>query len=750
MVKLVGRSCSQVLQSDWPLGSCFPDKLILRMPLSPGDKLGPYELLAPLGVGGMGEVWKARDPRLNRTVAIKQLKERHSARFEQEARAIAALNHPHICQIHDIGPDYLVLEYIEGHPLQGPLPVEEALRLAIEIAEALDAAHLKGVVHRDLKPANILVTPAGSAKLLDFGLAKQVADPEETATIEGTVLGTAAYMAPEQVEGKPLDARSDVFSFGAMLFELLSGRRAFHGENSISTMAAILHREPAPLEAPTALRAVVKKCLSKAPALRYQNMTELREALREAASASAELQKQPAIAVLPFANMSSDKEQEYFSDGLAEEIINALAHIPGIQVTARTSAFSFKGRDLKVAQIAQELGVEHILEGSVRKAGNRVRVTAQLIRAATGFHLWSERYDRDLNDIFAIQDEMASAIAAALHSKLTPQAAAPRSRYTPKLAAHEALLKARHLHWTLTPETMGRAQDFYREAVALDPNYALAHAAYSDYLVGRAVTGLDPIREAAPMARAEAQRALELDESLPEAHMMLGLVAATYDYDWEAAQRHCSRALADSALSPWMRAVCGNFFFLALGRAEEAIEQARLALQQDPLHPGIRLTHALSLAAAGRLAEAMAQLRQGIELQPTNYVGRYYMVSLLAAQGNYAEAVAQFREIPPQIVFHPFLGIVAGSLARVGETAEAEELLRPFASGPAPIAAPAMLAFYAVTGDLNQAAAWGEKAIEERWPGTVSGFRAPLCRPLRESSHWSRLARMMNLPEARG
>ena len=231
-----------------------------------GFPLGPFVLLAPIGAGGMGEVWKARDTRLDRVVAVKRLKGQHSARFEQEARAIASLNHPHICQIHDIGPDYLVLEFMEGQPLKGPLPVEEAVRLATQIAEALDAAHRKGVVHRDLKPANIMVTSEGSVKLLDFGLAKQLAGSDETWTIEGTVMGTAAYMAPEQAEGKPLDARSDVFSFGAVLYELLSGRRAFHGENSISTMAAILHKEPAPLDAPAALQQIVKRCLAKLPA----------------------------------------------------------------------------------------------------------------------------------------------------------------------------------------------------------------------------------------------------------------------------------------------------------------------------------------------------------------------------------------------------------------------------------------------------------------------------------------------------
>jgi len=244
-----------------------------------GLQLGPYTLLSPIGAGGMGEVWKARDTRLNRVVAVKRLKGAHNARFEQEARAIAALNHPHICQIHDIGPDYLVLEYIEGAPLHGPQRPEEAVRLAVQIATALDAAHRKGVVHRDLKPANIMVTTEGSVKLLDFGLAKQVTDSDETRTIEGTVMGTAAYMAPEQAEGKPLDARSDVFSFGAVLYELLSGKRAFSGENSISTMAAILHKEPAPLDAPPALQQIVKKCLAKHPASRFQTVAELKAAL---------------------------------------------------------------------------------------------------------------------------------------------------------------------------------------------------------------------------------------------------------------------------------------------------------------------------------------------------------------------------------------------------------------------------------------------------------------------------------------
>jgi eukaryotic-like serine/threonine-protein kinase len=358
------------------------------MPLAPGDRLGPYEILSPLGAGGMGEVWKARDTRLGRIVAIKQLKGHDTARFEQEGRAIAALNHPHVCQIYDVGPDYLVLEYIEGRPLTGPLPLADTLRVAGQITDALELAHSRGLIHRDLKPDNILLTEKGSVKLLDFGLAKLIApeNDDATQTAEVTILGSAAYMSPEQAEGRPLDERSDIFSFGAVLYEVLSGRRAFAGDSVVQVLSGVLRDDPPALQTTPALQQIVRKCLAKSPADRFQTVTYLKAALEQVRAPG--VHRQPSIAVLPFTNVSGDKEQEYFSDGLAEEIINALAQIPGLKVTARTSAFSFKGKDAKVAQIANELGVEHILEGSVRKGANRIRITAQLIGAADGFHLF--------------------------------------------------------------------------------------------------------------------------------------------------------------------------------------------------------------------------------------------------------------------------------------------------------------------------------------------------------------------------
>jgi serine/threonine protein kinase len=331
------------------------------MPLSVGDKLGPYEILASIGSGGMGEVYRARDPRLNRDVAIKQLKGSHGARFEQEARAIAAVNHPHICQIYDIGPDYLVMEYVEGKPLGGPLRLEDAVKLALQIAGALEEAHGRGILHRDLKPGNILVTGKGAAKLLDFGLAKLMtaSDTNVTKTTEGTVLGTAAYMAPEQAEGKPVDERSEVFSFGAVLYEMLSGNRAFGGNSSAQVLSAVLRDDPSPLQAPVEFQRVVRKCLAKQPRDRFSSMGELRVALEQISAKPAE--QQPSIAVLPFANMSADKENEYFSDGLAEEILNLLAKIPGLKVIARTSSFAFRGMEQNIREIAERLNVRTIL-----------------------------------------------------------------------------------------------------------------------------------------------------------------------------------------------------------------------------------------------------------------------------------------------------------------------------------------------------------------------------------------------------
>jgi serine/threonine protein kinase len=503
------------------------------MTLSPGSKLGPYEIVSSIGSGGMGEVWKARDTRLGRIVAIKQVKEQHSERFKQEARSIAALNHPNICQIFDIGDDYLVLEYVEGKSLSSLLPEQETVELAIQIATALEEAHQHGIIHRDLKPSNIMVTDKGSVKLLDFGLAKLYEQDQSKsnlptadfpATQAGAILGTVAYMSPEQAQGQPADTRSDIFSFGLVLYEMLSGRRAFSGSSASETIAALLRDEPLPLKVSPALEKIVKRCLEKQSSARYQTMTELKAALEKAVNqkvtASSE-EPHPTIAVLPFVNMSGDKEQEYFSEGLAEEIINALTQISGLQVIARTSAFAFKGKDQDITKIAEALRVSNILEGSVRKSGNRIRVTAQLIEASKGIHLWSERYDRELTDVFTIQDEISQAITQKLKARLSGDRHSVK-RPTENIEAHNLNLKGRYYLFKLTPDGLAKSKEYFEQAIAMDPNYASPWHGLAAMYGTSGIMGFTPPWTVVEKSRRAILKALELDNNLPEAHAHLG------------------------------------------------------------------------------------------------------------------------------------------------------------------------------------------------------------------------------------
>ena len=578
------------------------------MPLAPGTCLGPYEILAPIAAGGMGEVWKARDTRLNRIVAIKCLKPESAARFQQEARAIAALAHPNVCQIFDVGADFLVLEFVEGSPLHGPLSAAEALPLALEIASALESAHQRGILHRDLKPANVLVTKSG-AKLLDFGLAKMTgeSDIDSTRTTEGTVLGTAAYMSPEQARGCPLDARSDIFSFGALLYEVLSGKRAFTGHSVLETLNAVVSSEPPPLDSP--LYSVVKKCLAKDASERFQSVAELKAAL---ANPPAKIENlQASIAVLPFANMSGDKDQEYFSDGLAEEILNLLAKIPGLKVIARTSSFAFRGREQDICEIAQRLRVSTILEGSVRKAGSRIRVTAQLIDANDGSHLWSERYDRQLIDVFEVQDEIAAAIAGALRLKLS----AETRKHAPAPPAYEEFLKARHYLRNWVPESAGRAQECLRRALALDPEFAQAHTELCRVFSIMATENHMCPEEAARLMRTSARAALEIDPSLPDSHWVLAM-AAVLDYEWERAEQEFRMALSHEPVPANVRIDYSLWYLAPLGRMKEAQEQMKRALIDDPLNLFGRAHLGAYLLALGRWSEGEAVKHRLEELAP--------------------------------------------------------------------------------------------------------------------------------------
>jgi len=713
-------------------------------PWSAGTQVGPYELTSPIGVGGMGEVWKARDTRLNRTVAIKRTKAKHTARFEQEARAIAALSHPNICQIFDVGADYLVMEFVEGKPLEGPLPVEEAVRLARQIASAVEEAHSKKILHRDLKPANILVTPKGSAKLLDFGLAKLTGPSEDdaTLTVEGTVLGTFAYMSPEQAQGKQLDERSDVFSFGVVLYEMLSGNRPFLGKSTAEVLSAVLRDEPSALEVPKELSNIIRRCMKKQPADRFASMAEVRSALegislKEAAKSS--------IAVLPFANMSRDADDEYFSDGLAEEIINLLAHVPDLKVTARTSAFAFRGKEQDITKIAEALRVKTILEGSVRRAGNRIRVTAQLINAADGYHLWSERYDRELTDVFAIQDEIAAAITKALQLKL---GTVPTHRHTPNMAAYEAYLKYRYYQWSFTPEASQRSRECLEQALTLDPKFALPYVGLADYHLALASVGGMTAEESMPRARELAQRALELDPDLQEAHAMLGIVAGQFDFDWKECERRFELAMAREPISAHLRQWYALFYLIPPGRAEEARRHLERVIEADPLCQMWHHSLSHALGCLGLSGEAAAEGRRSVELDPQFWFGWWRLGMLHATEGRHAEARKCADKAFAGAPWSPFsMGLRAGLLEAAGETKEAGELLDKLRAdsygGPV-----GLYCYHLIRGETDDAVEALGRAVESRFPCILLTSLRTFQPLLRQSPGWPALLKKANLSEA--
>jgi serine/threonine-protein kinase len=707
-----------------------------------GRQVGPYVLLGAIGAGSMGDVWKARDARLDRVVAIKRLRV-PGATIEREARTIAGLNHPHICTLHDIGDDYLVMEYIDGAPLTGPMEPGEARRIALQIVSALEAAHGKGIIHRDLKPANILLAD-GRVKLLDFGIARSRVGvaPDATMTSEMTVSGTPAYMAPEQAQGAATDARSDIFSFGAVFYEMLSGHCAFRAPSTIETLTAVLRDDPPPLDAPPPLWQIVKRCLEKSPARRFQTASELKDALEQVDTLP---DGGPSIAVLPFANLSSDPEQEYFSDGLTEEIINALAHVPGLKVIARTSAFAFKGQQLPIGRIAKTLGVSTILEGSVRRAGNRIRVTAQLVDVSNGFHLWSERYDRELADVFAVQDDIASAIATELRGRFRVDE--PSESYTPKVAAYEAYMMARHHVWQgLTRERFAQGLRCYEQAIALDPRFALPHAALAE-MFHIVASGKGPeAQAAAARIRPSLERAIALDPELPEAHAWLGIVATTYDYDWAEGERQFRAAMAKEPVTPGIRHMNAYFNLRLTGRAEEAIAEHHRAIEQDPLNMIFRVGLAACLTSAGRDAEASQVVDTLMELAP-DFPGTYGLVARNVALAPPEQALAFAEQFYARTIFNAAsTGLLAGLLRRNGDDSRASGLMAQ--AGPPEEYGNAVgyALYHLATGETDRAFDFMHLAVDQRHPLLmmiiVGGPYAPA---LRASSRWPSFARRVGL-----
>ena len=501
--------------------------------------------------------------------------------------------------------------------------------------------------------------------------------------------------------------------------------------------------EPAPLQAPVELQRIVGKCLSKHPRDRFPTMTELRLAL-EQIGCSRSAEHKPSIAVLPFANMSGDKEQEYFSDGLAEEIINALAQMPGLKVIARTFSFAFRGKEQDITQIAETLRVTTILEGSVRRAGSRVRITAQLIKAADGSHLWSQRYDREMTDIFALQDEVAAAIPGVLQAKLAIGPA--EIRHNPKLPAYEAYLKARYYQWKVTPENLARAREYYEQAIAHDPDFALAHVGYADHFVIQAGLGFSA-RELIPQAREGARKALNLDPTLPEANAMMGMIAAVYEYDWREAARRFQLAMAREPVPPMVLRGYALYYLLPTGQLLDAVEAYRRALQQDPINVQFRIGHAICLTAAGRFADAEAECRQILEID-SNFFLAYSMSTVLMERRGELVVALEYAEKAYSLApwYAGCVGCFAGMLKRSGNAGRAEELLQKLRDGDEHRAPLGFLNFHLLCGEADQAADWLESLIQQRHSQAGALFRcAQVWNP---SSRWDTVAMKMNLPES--
>jgi serine/threonine protein kinase/tetratricopeptide (TPR) repeat protein len=644
--------------------------------LTVGSRLGPYEVLSLLGSGGMGEVYRARDTRLGRDVAIKMLPlafvsdPDRQRRFEHEARATAALSHPNILAVFDVGAHegapYLVEELLEGESLRarlkaGPLPCRKAVEIAGQIAHGLAAAHARGILHRDLKPENVFVTRDGVVKILDFGLAKLVRGEDDTdlsavptATAPHIVLGTAPYMSPEQARGQPVDLRSDIFALGAVLYEMLSGAQAFPGASVADIVSAVLTHDPQPPSAlrhdvPPTLDRLVLRCLEKRPEERFASARDLAFALAALATPSgasripARLeppQDRPSIAVMSFSNLSADPEQEYFCDGVAEEIINALAHVERLRVVARTSSFAFKGRSEDVRQIGARLNVGAVLEGSVRKSGDRLRVNAQLIDVADGCHLWSERFDRRLEDVFAIQDEISLAIVEHLKVKLLArERAAVVHRHTESLDAHNAYLMGLFEWNKMSPEGLARCIDLYREAIRLDPAYARVYAHLADATASVTWWADQPPVDALSQALPLAGKALELDPDLALAHSVMGHLRAFLERDWTAGE-DCLRRAVELAPNDAYAQIYLTLFLTVKGCHDEAALRARLAQRLDPLSPAINAWAGSFLVCTGHVKEALAALERQLAMSPHLWMPRYFLAHALAVAGRLAEARA--------------------------------------------------------------------------------------------------------------
>ncbi len=718
-----------------------------------GKKVSHYEIIEKLGEGGMGVVFKANDTRLNRTVALKFLPldltrdPEVRKRFVQEAQAASALDHQNICTIYDIketddGQLFIVMACYEGETLKDrierePLTIEEATEIATQIARGLSKAHAIGIIHRDIKPANVLITEDNEVKIIDFGLARL--SGQARLTKSHITMGTVAYMSPEQTRGDQVDHRTDIWSLGVVLYEMLTKELPFKGDYEQAVMYSILHEEPALTSSiredlPQLIERTVSKSLEKEPAMRCQSMEDFFQELQKSEVVTIQGKQEKSIAVLPFENMSADPDQEYFCEGMAEEIINALTHIENLRVVARTSAFSFKGKDIDIREIGQKLNVNSILEGSVRKSGNRLRITAQLISVGDGYHLWSERYDRKMSDIFDIQDEISLAIVDKLKVKLLGEEKAfIVRRYTENLEAYNLYLEGRFFYLMFSAEAFEKAIECFEQALRKDPDYALAYAGMADVLFFKSFFGVAP-KVTMPKAKEFLEKALAIDENLAEAHAILGRIISGYDWNWTVAEQEFERALLLNPNSSMIHLHYSGFLSWT-GRHDEAIAAIKRARELDPLSIFINAIVGERLYFAGQHDKAIQSLEKTITKDP-NYFYSYWLLGLAyLGKSKVKRAVA---ELEKALDLSGGASIVVWTLVTtyymLGKKQEAEELFSRLDAMAKDEYVPPSFFFciHRTSGDMDLASRWLERAFEDRdlylpfhviWPEDL--FRIP-------------------------
>jgi serine/threonine protein kinase/tetratricopeptide (TPR) repeat protein len=663
-----------------------------------------YEILEELGKGGMGEVYKVKDKRLNEEMALKILKPEIAAdkgmieRFKNELKLARKIAHRNVCKMYDLHEfekiPYITMEYVRGENLKSmiqakeKLPIQEAIDIAQQVCKGLAEAHDLGIIHRDLKPQNIMIDEKNRAKIMDFGISRSREAPGITQT--GMIIGTPDYMSPEQAEAQEVDQRSDLYSFGVILFEMTTGRLPFVGETALSVI--LKHKTEIPpspseiaKEIPADLNRIILKCLEKVPEKRFHSVRELFSGLTTLGQKDSLPERQEissksigavnSIAVLPFKDMSPQHDQDYFCEGLAEELINALTQIKGLSVAARTSSFSFKGKEEDIREIGKQLNVESILEGSVMKSGDRLRIIAQLISVSDGYHLWSERFERNVEDIFAVQDEIAMAVVDKLKVELLEgEQEKLTKRHTQNKEAYELYLKGRY-HWNRrSPKDMILAVECFQRAIDKDPSYALPYAGIADVFNMLAEFGFIPPQQAYLKSKTLLQKALEIDDSISEIYSSLALITYCYEWDLPAAERLALRAIELNPQNMFAHATYGEILG-TWGRNLEALEEAKMGVEADPLSSMAQAFYGIIQIAMGHTEEGRGQLLRALAMEPDQTMFQLWLGMIYLTKPALPEKAIEYLQKAARAGVTLAYGYLGMAHAQVGQKEEALKCL---------------------------------------------------------------------------